>query len=152
MREKSLKNYSKMLTLLENIPEFIYPLDPNNMPLSYYKGVGYFTMQKFDIALSSFQYASQLSRWNPLILNNIASTYYQLNKTAKAKKLYLQIKDMFPNYIEAQVNLLAFYVNFKQDSLAQKLIKEIDSKINIPNVNNRQLYERIKKYYEKSSI
>ena len=152
MKDKASNNYSAMNEKLENILEEIYPADPNRMPLSYYKGVGYYQTKKYEKALYNFQSALSLSPFIPNILSNKAAALYALNETEKAETLLLNIKRMFPNYIEPQINLLAIYSNAERDSLAKKLIAELDNR-NLQNekIKNFTVFLNIKKhYYEKS--
>ena len=152
MNDKVSGNYSAMNEKLENIAEEIYPADPNKMPLSYYKGIGYYQTQEYEKALHNFQSALYLSPNIPNILSNKAATLYALNETEKAETLLLNIKRMFPNYIEPQINLLAIYANTGKDTLARNLIEELDNR-NLQNekIKNFTVFLNIKKhYYEKS--
>ena len=153
MNDKASKNYSAMNEKLENIAEEIYPVDPNRMPLSYYKGVGYYQTQEYEKALYNFQSALSLSPYIPNILSNKAAALYALNETEKAETLLLNIKRMFPNYIEPQINLLAIYVNTGKDSLAMNLIAELDNRsLQNEKIKNFTVFLNIKKHYNEKSF
>ena len=153
MNEKALGNYSVMNENLENIAEEIYPVDPNRMPLSYYKGVGYYQTQEYEKALYNFQSALSLSPFIPNILSNKAAALYALNETGKAEELLIETKRIFPNYIEPQINLLAIYANTGKDSLAKNLIAELDNR-NLQNekIKNFTVFLNIKKHYNENSF
>lgn len=140
--------YANMLGYHEKINPYIYPFDPNYMPISYYKGVGYYALGDFDNALDEFTHAAYCRPESPLINNNLGSTYYSLNDINKAEYVFLQLKVNFPNYIEPQINLLAIYTNAGDNESAKELLKELENKTITNMVSNKMIYKNIQSYYE----
>ena len=153
MFDKAAGRYSDMNKKLENIATEFYPTDPNKMPLSYYKGVGFYQEKKYEKALENFQSALSITPYVPQILSNTATSFYMLNDVENAETVLLDLKQMFPNYIEPQINLLAIYTNTGKDSLAINLIKELEDKNLQPeNIKNFSVFTKIKKHYNEKSF
>ena len=153
MFDKAEGRYSNMNEKLENIANEIYPTEPNKMPLSYYKGVGFFQEEKYEMALENFQDALDITPYVPQILSNTATSFYMLNDVENAESVLLDLKQTFPNYIEPQVNLLAIYTNTGKDSLATSLINELDDKNLQPeSIKNFSVFTKIKKHYNEKSF
>ncbi|MBI2419647.1 MAG: O-antigen ligase family protein [Ignavibacteriales bacterium] len=142
MAFKFNSQYNEMLGILNGINRNIYAVDGFTIPLSYYMGVGHFELQDYRKALAYFDEAFKLNHYNPLIVNNLASTHYMLNNLIEAEKYYTLSKSVFPNYFEPQINLLALYANSHKDRLAKQLLQEIYPK----NPENLTL-KQIKEYY-----
>jgi hypothetical protein len=69
----------------------------------------------------------------------------------KAEERYLEIKKLFPNYIEPQINLLTLYTNQKQTTEANNLITELSNKsINLRYVKNYSVFLKIKNYFNEA--
>ncbi|MCF7880203.1 MAG: O-antigen ligase family protein [Candidatus Marinimicrobia bacterium] len=136
------KKYAEMNESLNNIKPAVYPLDPNGMPPAYYHGVGYYVQSKFQEALTQFRIAEQIAPWNPLILNNIASTDYRLGHENKAIKLYQLMKKTFPNYLEPQLNLIVLFHQGGKTKKAKNLIREL-----APHVNNNKRFQELREVY-----
>jgi putative inorganic carbon (hco3(-)) transporter len=153
IKEKSTENFKSMIDKINDINTEIYPVDPNCMPVEYYRGIGYFELKNYSEAMNSFEKALELTPAIPAILNNKASSFYMLNDTENAVKLLLDLKRRNPFLIEPQINLLAIYTNTGQDSLAKILIEDIDRKtIDHQFIRNYNVLGKIKAYYnEKKS-
>lgn len=132
--------YNEMLGILNGINRNIYAVDGFTIPLSYYMGVGHFELQEYQKALAYFEEAFKLNKYNPLIINNLASSHYMLNNLTEAEKYYRLSKSVFPNYFEPQINLLALYANSHKNSLAKQLLQEIYPK-NPENLTIKQIRE-----------
>ena len=128
MKLKFEEKYQKMVQRLERINNTILPVDFNQTPIDYYAGVGYFNLKEFGMALDHFNAALKLRPSFPTIKHNLASTYYSLKMESEAEKLYQELKNEFPNYIEPQVNLLALYSNAGKNDDAIALIRSIEAK------------------------
>ncbi len=149
MQLKAQGKYNQMLDKLEEVSGFFYPVDMNKMPVDYYRGVGYFELKQYDIALGKFISARKYSKYYPTIMNNEASALYMTGNYKEAEQRYLEIKKIFPNYIEPQINLLAMYANQKQDKEAMEIINDLDCKfINTIYVKNYSVFLEIKNYFK----
>lgn len=128
MQYKSIGKYEEMNRELENINTYLYPVDPNKMPVAFYKGAGYFQMKNFEKAYENFSEAADLMPYVPQILNNKAVALIALGKDEEAAKLLIEIKKYFPYYTEPQINLLSLYMKNRKYSEAEILISELNFK------------------------
>lgn len=148
IQHKFSGNYESAIADFNRINEVIFPVDINGTPVCYYAGVGYYELGDYQLALNNFQQAQTFSPYNPLILNNVASTAFQIGDQDLAEKTYLKIKTLFPNYYEPQINLLAMYTNNGQhESAIQHLNRLLADSDNIFAVNKGTLF-KIKEYYD----
>lgn len=151
MRLKAQGKYSEMLEKLDGVSSFFYPVDINKMPIDYYRGVGYFELKQYDKSLDKFRNAREYMKYYPTIMNNEASSLYMIGYHKEAEERYLEIKKIFPNYIEPQINLLSLYINQKRLLEVEKLINELDSKpMNTKYVKNYSVFLKIKDYFNKT--
>lgn len=153
MSLKAQHNYSEMLEILNGISDFYYPADMNKIPLDYYRGVGYFELKQYDKALEKFRSARKRMKFYPTILNNEAAALYMTENFVEAENRFLEIKNIFPNYLEPQINLLSLYTNLKRYSEAKKMIQEIEGKtFDYKHVKNYSVFFNIKDYFDKNHI
>lgn len=147
MNLKAQRKYGEMLVKLDKVSDYFYPVDINKMPVDYYRGVGYFELKQYDKALEKFRSARSYMKYYPTIMNNEASALYMSGKIYEAEQLFLEITNLFPNYIEPQINLLALYTNINKFSEAKKILLEIERKsFNEKYVKNYSVFLRIKNY------
>jgi tetratricopeptide (TPR) repeat protein len=153
MQLKAQGKYSEMLYILNNVSSFYYPIDMNKMPVDYYRGVGYFELKQYNMALEKFKNARVYMQYYPTIMNNEASALYMTGNLKEAEQRYLEIKSVFPNYIEPQINLLSFYTNQKQYKEVKSLIAELENKsINPKYVKNYSVFLEIKNYFKETTL
>ncbi|MFA7360221.1 MAG: O-antigen ligase family protein [Candidatus Kapaibacterium sp.] len=153
MKLKSQNKYEEMLTKLDGVSDFYYPVDMSKIPVDYYRGVGYFELKQYDKALEKFKSARERMKYYPTIMNNEAAALYMTGNYEEAKKRYNEIRDIFPNYIEPRINLLAFYTNQKRYNEARELISEIESKTyDSRYVKNYSVFLEIKDYFNRNNI
>lgn len=149
MQLKAQGKYSEMLEKLDGVSSFYYPVDMNKMPVDYYRGIGYFELKQFDKALEKFRSARNYMNYYPAIMNNEASALYMTGNYKESLEKYLEIKRLFPNYIEPQINLLSFYTNQNRYEEAKSLITELDTKsFNLKYVKNYSVFLKIKDYFK----
>ena len=95
----------------------------------------------------NFSNAKSVVDYDPLIMNNLGSSYYMTQRFDSAKYTFTEMKKIFNNYIEPQVNLLAIYTNQKNIDSAKMLINEIDAhKFDNATVKNYTIFIKIKDY------
>lgn len=149
MKLKAQGKYNEMLYKLNGVSDFFYPVDMNKMPVDYYRGVGYFELKEYDKALDKFKKAREYARYYPTIMNNEASALYMAGNYKEALERYLEVKRMFPNYIEPQINLLSLYTNQKRNEEAIALIADLDNKTIVTKyVKNYSVFLEIKNYFK----
>lgn len=153
MNLKAQSKYEEMLTKLDEVSNFYYPVDMSKIPVDYYRGVGYFELKQYENALEKFRSARERMKYYPTIMNNEAAALYMTGNYEEAEKRYTEIRDIFPNYIEPRINLLAFYTNQKRYIEAKVLISEIESKaFDNRYVKNYSVFLEIKDYFNRNNI
>lgn len=148
INKKAEYKYSELIQTIEKINSYIYPYDPNKIPLDYYSGVGYYEIKNYERALTSFDNAIKIMPYFPQIISNKATTLFALGEKEKAENLLLELKINFPYYYEPQINLLVLYMKDKRFLEAENLIKEIENKEEgqkYKNAKNYNIFLKIKK-------
>jgi tetratricopeptide (TPR) repeat protein len=125
--------WEPMIRETEKAENYFYRLDPYSMPVAWYTGVGYFTLDRMDKALESFRQAYQVHPFNMHVLNNLAGTYARKGDYTNAVHYYLEALKISPQFSESLVNLSAIYYNNKEYEKAYKLIMSIPDTCSHPN-------------------
>jgi tetratricopeptide (TPR) repeat protein len=89
--------------------------------------------------------AQELAPFNPLIVRNVAGLYQRVGNKKESVKHYEQIRKYFPNYIDAQINLLYLYSELNQSEKEKVLFDELIKK----SPDNPRLLEYKNKFYSK---
>lgn len=153
MQLKANGQYTKMLEKLSEVSDSYYKIDMNKMPVDFYRGVGYFELKQYEKALEKFRSAREKMKYYPTIMNNEAAALYMTENFEEAETRYNEIRNIFPNYIEPKINLLAFYVNQRRNREANELISEIESNaFESRYVKNYSVFLEIKNYFKENNI
>jgi tetratricopeptide (TPR) repeat protein len=133
-----------MLQKLENVSRVFYPIDASKQPVDYYRGIANYFLGNQQEALKNNLSAQKLAPFNPIVLRNLAGSYQLNNQPKKALEVYNKIKEYFPNYLEAQINLLYLYSKLGQTDKEKALFEELLQK----SPDNPYLIEYKKKFSE----
>jgi tetratricopeptide (TPR) repeat protein len=125
---KTRGQYSMMFERLEKISEIFYPFDTSKQPVDYYRGIANSYLGRFPEALKNNLAGQELAPYNPIIMRNIASSYYSMKNFVKAIDQLEKVKKNFPNYVSPQVNLLELYSETAQIEKAKSLFLELEKK------------------------
>ncbi len=125
---KDRRQYFLMLQKLDDVSQVFYPFDPSKQPVDYYRGLANYHLHNLPEALKKNLNAQELAPYNPPVLRNIIGVYQSSNGIEKAEKLYEEYKDMFPNCIDPQLNLLTIYIRNGEKEKAEKLLSELVKK------------------------
>ena len=132
-----------------------YDINPFSMPPIWYAGVASFSMNNYDLALNEFKEAEKVHPYNVNILNNIASTYYQLGDRDKAVAYYEKVLEISPNYDEALINLAIIYYYQGEIDLGLKILSKCSTKsqhLNYKKVGLIMTKEKLLSIYNDRSI
>ncbi len=77
---KARGQYSMMYERLEKISEIFYPYDTSKQPVDYYRGIANSYLERYPEALKNNLSGQELAPYNPIIMRNIASSYYANEK------------------------------------------------------------------------
>jgi|GEM_PF-733016 len=121
---KATGNWSEVVSETNKSLSIANELEPTSAtPLVWYRGLGYFSQNQFEMALHDFLEAEKLHPAHLHNLNNIATCYNQLSKPEQAIEYYIKATDQFPDFKEALLNLSAVYFNTGQYEKAFKAIR-----------------------------
>jgi O-antigen ligase len=142
---KDSKQYDQMKNKLENVSEILYPFDASKQPVDYYRGIANYYLRDYEEALNNTLNAKSLAPFNPIVLNNVAASYENLNETDSTISILKRMKSLFPNYIKPQLNLLTLYYENGRNAEAELLYSELSKK----SPNNTYLLELKNRYHTK---
>jgi len=125
---KERRQYPLMLQKLEEVSEIFYPLDASKQPVDYYRGIANTYLGRNSEALNNNLSAQELAPLNPIIMQNVAASYREMKNIKSAIEQYEKVRGHFPNYINAQANLVELYVESNQIEKAKKLFDELIEK------------------------
>jgi O-antigen ligase len=125
---KDRRQYPMMFERLEKISEILYPFDPSKQPIDYYRGIANSYMARHQEALKNNLSAQELAPFNPIVMQNIASSYYSLRNLNKSIEQYEKVKKNFPNYVKPQLNLLELYTETNQIKKERQLFNVLVSR------------------------
>jgi O-antigen ligase len=139
-------DWNNMLFEADIARSSFYTLDPMSIPLDWYKGVAFYSLNDFPSALISFQNAYRTHPYNIHIINDLASTFEKLKNHNKAVTYYKKALSISSGFDEARLNLCAVYFNKKKYKAAFLELKKCDSttinskyKLFIPSVTKKYL-------------
>jgi O-antigen ligase/Tfp pilus assembly protein PilF len=101
-----------------------YEMDNTATPLLWYRGVGYFNLQRYKLALQDFNASYMVNPNHVHVLNNLATIYEIKGKHKKAKEYYYKSLEVIPTFKESRVNLSAILFNEKEYEQALDVILE----------------------------
>ena len=101
-----------------------YEMDNTSTPLLWYRGVGYFNLQRYDLALKDFKSSYIVNPNHVHVLNNLATIYELKGKHKKAKEYYYKALEVLPSFEQSRVNLAAILYNEKKYEEALDVILE----------------------------
>ena len=121
-------DYNNMFKELDKINPVLYPFDPSKQPVEFYKATALYRLGKLDDALIHSINSEKIAPNNPLVLHNTAAIYQSSKKYNKAIVYYEQLRKLFPNYIDPQINLLLIYTETGAIEKGKELFDELKTK------------------------
>lgn len=146
------KNMNAIIRESRHINHDYYSIIPFSLPVKYYDGLAYSYLKKQNLALKSFSKAYSQSPYQVAVINNYATILSMMNKTAEAKKLYLEAVNISPRFVDANVNLASLLHNERKYDEAYAYLLNIDFqqkneryKHSLENILKQKLYKLYKK-------
>jgi tetratricopeptide (TPR) repeat protein len=97
-------------------------MDHTSTPVSWYRGIANFSLNRFQDALRDFENANTHHPYHIHVLNNLG-TCYEMNKNhSQAEKVYLKALNISPQFDKALVNLSAVYFNQGEYQKAYQMV------------------------------
>ncbi len=108
----------------DRIPSFLYTMDHTSTPVSWYRGIANYSLNRYEEALKDFKKASSIHPNHIHVLNNLGSCHETLKNHSAAEKAYLKALAISPGFDEVLVNLAAVYYNTGEYNKAYEMIKK----------------------------
>ena len=84
-----------------------YSIDDTSTPIDWYVGNELFNQQDYIGGLEYFKRAEYYNPYHPLLLNNLAATYFHLGNNTESEKYYKKCLKYHPKFDEAIINYSA---------------------------------------------
>lgn len=106
-------DWASVIKYCDKAKSSFYQLDPTTIPVSWYKGLAYFSSGNFRQALAEYKDAHSISPYNHYILNDFGSALEKLGRHEEAKEQYKQALKINRHFDDPKLNLAAIYYNEK---------------------------------------
>ena len=113
-------DWKSVISHANNSQKFMCPIDHTSTPVSWYKGLAYFSLEDLNRATAEFEIAYRISPNNPQVLNNLATVYQFSGNTPMALELYQRAVNLAPHFQDALLNLTTLYCEEGRYSEASK--------------------------------
>ncbi|MFH1822923.1 MAG: tetratricopeptide repeat protein [Patescibacteria group bacterium] len=113
-----------------------------------YRDIKYLTSGSEFWAVQAFSEALKLEPSNPVLATELGKAYLSANMLSEAKHSFKRAIDLKADYSEAEFNLARVFIKEKNEAEAIKLLTELTSKYNDPEIN----YELGRAYYNLGEI
>ena len=110
---KAQGNWDKVISASDKATSIFFSVDPTSMPVSWYKGLAKYSLNKDDNGKADFQHAYSIFPYNQYILNNLGSAFTP-SDIATAKQYYLKAIHISPHFDEPRLNMAALLFNEKK--------------------------------------
>lgn len=101
---RAQQEWNNLTSFADRGENTFYSMDPYAMPLSWYQGLGYYQSGNIDAAHQQFLRAYKKHPWQYHVLNNLATTYFNLNQMDSALVYYNQCLEVNPHFTDVYFN------------------------------------------------
>ena len=114
MKNKTINHKTVIREVSAAYDSDYYDMDKGSTPLLWYRGLAYFNLKRYDLALQDFQQAYEVNPYHIHVINNLATCYGLNNEYDKAKELFEKCNSISPRFEEAALNLAVIYSREKR--------------------------------------
>jgi len=142
---KAYQKWPELLAACDAGESRFYTVDPNAIPINWYRGTAHFSQGKFAEAKQNFEAALDIAPYNQHCWNDLGSCLEKLGQRAEAKDCYLKALEISPMFNDSRLNLGILYykegdfitaknyITSMQDTLRAKPYLEIIEKAQLEN-------------------
>ena len=106
---KAYQKWPELLAACDAGESRFYTLDPNAIPINWYRGTGHFSQGKFAAAKEDFEEALKIAPYSQHCWNDLGSCLEKLGQRKEAKDCYLQALTISPMFNDPRLNLGILY-------------------------------------------
>lgn len=103
-------DYFTIIKMGEKAQSFVYKIDPTSVPINWFVGNAYASLQNYSKARECFLKAYALNPYNRNVLNDLGSSYAMTEDIDKAKFFYEEAARISPRFDDPKLNLAAIYI------------------------------------------
>jgi len=114
-----------VISLASEAESFAYSIDPTSIPLAWYSGNAYASLNNWSKAKEELLRAYRFAPYNRNVLNDLASACAMNKENELAKKYYMEATRISPRFDEPKLNLAAIYIQEKNYEKAGECLKSL---------------------------
>lgn len=119
---QAVGNWARILTEAKKIDTSVYVLDNFSIPIAWYEGLSYYSLNEHEAAKLCFERAYRLNPYQVHVLNNMAGMQEQEGNHDLALKYYDELLAISPKQPDAILNKSAVLFNQKKIALAMECL------------------------------
>lgn len=123
--QKRQNNNTGVIRDAKKAVNFTYSIDPTSLPIKWYSGNSFALLGNFKQAKADLVEAYRLNPYNRNVINDLASSYVNINQQDSAEYLYKEAIRISPRFDDPKLNLAAIYFNRKQFEKADSCLKTL---------------------------
>jgi len=104
-----------------------YTMDATSTPISWYRGMLFYQMTNYERASIEFEQSILVNPYHVHALNNLASSYYQLERFQASKEKYKSLLEIDSQFSEAYLNMAVIYYGENKLDTAIFYLQKIDT-------------------------
>lgn len=110
-KARQQNDWKTMIDDLDRAESFFYRVDAVSTPLSWYRGLGDFNLNKMQDAFYDFKRAYSYNPYHIHVLNNLGTCYEMAGNHAEAMHYFEKAIELSPTFEDAKMNLIAAQYN-----------------------------------------
>jgi O-antigen ligase len=117
---KLLKKNKQVVQICSEAESYCYNMDPTSLPIKWFKGNAYASLEEYGSALTEFIQARKVHPYNHLLLNDLGSAFFINGMRDSAIYYYKESARINPRFDDPKLNLTAIFINEKKFGEAMK--------------------------------
>ena len=123
--QKKQNNNIGVIREAKKVLNFAYTIDPTSLPIKWYTGNSFAILGNLARAKADLLQAYNLNPYNRNVINDLASSYVNINQVDSAEYFYREACRISPRFDDPKLNLAAIYFNKKQFERADSCLKSL---------------------------
>ncbi|MDX1910153.1 MAG: O-antigen ligase family protein [Saprospiraceae bacterium] len=150
LEAQARSNWRVVIAEAEQAENHLHEYSDAAMPISWYKGVGYFQTGQIEQSVIAFERAYRLHPWSFQVINNYASALVKAGKPEASIPLFEKALAINPRYDEGKFNLAYVYHQLSDRANAEAWLNKVDTIVNpatpADRDKNRLILQKLKEF------